>query len=186
MGGSVFLRGSVVIFGLSVSLPSSYAIWWAPGTLHGSSTHQYVLVHAVKWSHSSSSFSHLFSFSHTHVHTNTHLATSPYVLSAPLCPRASFMVLQPHPGPPWADPPPALIRVWVVRPSWGLCLGPALPPTSEKVLVIRTGPGRGPSLQGRSWEVPEGSGCLWSKILPFHQLGTKSTCVGFTPQIIPV
>lgn len=102
MGGSVFLRGSVVIFGSSVSLPSSYAIWRAPGTLHGSSTHQYVLVHAVKWSHSSSSFSHLFSFSHTPVHTNTHTSSPALTCCRQrLCPRASFTEPSPSAASPW-------------------------------------------------------------------------------------
>lgn len=96
--------------------------------------------------------SHLLSFSHTHMHTNTHIVTNPYVLSAVSLSshvlHGAFPYVQLHTGTPWADPTPALVCFWVVRPLWGLCLGPALAPTSEKMLVVRTGPGRGRSQRG--------------------------------------
>lgn len=145
MGGSVFLGGSVVIFGSSVSLPHSYAIWCAPGTLGGSSTHQYVLVHAVRWSHSSSS-SPISFLSHTPTCPQAHRLSQTRVCCLLCrCPLPSFSVPFPPRSLTPADPAP--VWLWVVRPSWGLCLGPALAPSAEKVLVARTGPGRDPSLE---------------------------------------
>lgn len=106
--------------------------------------------------------SHLCSFSHTHVHTNTHMGTKLYVLPAVSLSshvlHAAFPYVQPPTGTPWADPPPALTWFWVVRPSGGLA------PTGEKVLVVRTGPGRGGAAEGSR------SVWRWSKILPVHQL----------------
>lgn len=125
--------------------------------------------------------SHLFSFSHTHMPMNTPISTNPYVLCAvsvlswcfPCCsPRLALHQLT-HlllsSGFQWSHP------------RGGCASGqPWLP-------LVRTGPGR-TSLEGRCWEVPEcsRSGCLWSKILPSHQLGAKSTHVGITQQTIPV
>lgn len=132
MCGSVFLGGSAVIFGLSVSLPSSYTIWCAPGTLHGSSTHQNVLVHAVKWSHSSSS-SHTSVLSHTPTCTQTLTwAQSCTCCLLCLCPLTSFTLPSPmcslplalhelihlrlSPGFEWSDP----LGAWLplVRRCW--------------------------------------------------------------------
>lgn len=172
---SSLLWGSVVIFGSSVSLPCSYTIWWAPGTLCGSSTHQYVLVHAVGWSHSSSS-SQISFLSLTPTCTRAHSSSGARTCCLLcVCPLTSSTA----PSPPCGLTLPLLSPstscswlVWVLRPSWGLCLG------SQQW--------EGAGGKDRSWQglLSAGKGlggtrglricCLWSTMLPFHQLKPKA------------
>lgn len=115
-------------------LPYSYAIWWAPGALHDTSTHPYVLVHAAKWSHSTSC-SHIYFLSHTHTHT---LSQTPTCSLLCFCPLVSFMVSSPachltltlRLFMSWST----TICSWLLRPSWGTrlmevtCLRPGTQP----------------------------------------------------------
>lgn len=164
MGGSVFLGGSVVIFGLSVSLPSSYTIWCAPGTLHGSSTRQNVLVHAMKWSHSSSS-SHTSVLSHTPTCTQTLTwAQSCTCCLLGLCPLTSFTLPSPLCSLPLALH--ELIHL-LLSPGFGWS-GP---------LGLGSHWWEGAGGKDRSWQGPLSGGevlqraqICWSKILPVHQV----------------
>lgn len=93
----------------------------------------------------------LFFLTHPRAHKHTH-RHKPCVLSAVSLSshilHGAFPYMQPHTGTLWADPAPDLVCFWVVIPLWGLCLRPALAPTGEKMLVVRTGPGRGLSQRG--------------------------------------
>lgn len=76
--------------------------------------------------------SDLFSLSHTHEHTSTHLVRSPSLLSA--VPLSSLVLHGAFPSlqPLLSSSSSCSCLVWVLRPSWGLCLGPAWAPSSEK------------------------------------------------------